>query len=102
MTPSVPAHTTVLPAPSTGPQVEVYSTRACVYCWRAKDLLERKGVPYVEIDATDPDVRARMVDRAGGQRTVPQIFVGGRHVGGANELAALERAGGLDPLLRAG
>lgn len=82
--------------------VELYSSNLCPYCWRAKDLLERKGVPYTEIDATDAEVRTAMIARAGGMRTVPQIFIGGRHIGGSDELAALDRAGQLDPLLAAG
>ena len=84
------------------PEVEIYSTVTCGYCWRAKSLLERKGVPYTEIDATDPAVRANMVARANGYRTVPQIFIGGEHVGGSDELAALDRAGELDKMLEAG
>ena len=79
--------------------VELYSTNLCPYCWRAKGLLERKGVPYTEIDATDAEAHAAMIVRAGGMRTVPQIFIGGHHVGGSDELAALERAGELDSLL---
>ena len=70
---------------------------------RAKALLNRKGVDYEEIDVDrDPNLRQRMMQRAGGRRTVPQIFVDGRHVGGSDDLAALERAGELDALLGIG
>jgi glutaredoxin 3 len=80
-------------------KVEIYTTRWCPYCHAAKDLLEAKGVPYDEVDAEDPDRRAQMVQRAHGRRTVPQIFVGDTHVGGYDDMAALERRGRLDPLL---
>jgi glutaredoxin 3 len=81
-------------------RVEIYSTMFCGYCARAKALLERKGVPYENIDVLEfPDRRDEMVARAGGRSTVPQIFIDGRHVGGSDELAALEREGRLDALL---
>jgi glutaredoxin 3 len=80
--------------------VEIYTTQICPYCASAKRLLSRKGVAFVEIDVgRDPALRAAMVDRAGGLRTVPQIFIGGRHVGGSDDLHALDHAGKLDPLL---
>jgi len=80
--------------------VEVYTTPYCPYCVAAKDLLRRKGVDFVEIDvAGDRDLRARMVARAGGRMTVPQIFIGETHVGGCDDLYALDGEGGLDPLL---
>ena len=83
--------------------VVIYTTMLCPYCWRAKKLLAGKGVEYHEIDVgMSPDKRAEMMVRAGGRHTVPQIFVAGRHVGGSDELAALERAGTLDSLLAAG
>ena len=71
-------------------RVQIYTTNWCPYCNAAKSLLDDKGVPYDEIDATDPAVRMDMVQRAHGRRTVPQIFIGDRHVGGYDELAALE------------
>lgn len=80
-------------------KVEIYTTQWCPYCHAAKDLLEEKGVAFDEIDVSDPEVRAAMVQRAHGRRTVPQIFVGETHVGGYTDLAALDRAGKFDPLL---
>jgi glutaredoxin 3 len=80
--------------------VEVYTTPYCPYCVAAKDLLRRKGVDFIEIDvAGDRALRAKMVARAGGSMTVPQIFIGETHVGGCDDLYALDDAGGLDPLL---
>jgi len=84
------------------PPVEIYTTRYCPYCNAAKALLKRKGVNYNEIDVSrDWKRRDEMVQRANGSMTVPQIFVGAVHVGGSDELHALERAGELDPLLAA-
>jgi glutaredoxin 3 len=80
-------------------KVQIYTTNWCPYCTAAKALLDDKGVAYDEIDATDPDVRVDMIQRAHGRRTVPQIFIGERHVGGYDDLSALERRGQLDPLL---
>jgi glutaredoxin 3 len=81
-------------------KVEIYSTMWCGYCARARALLQRKGVAFEDIDVdADGDKRDEMIQRAGGRRTVPQIFIDGRHVGGSDELAALERAGKLDALL---
>jgi glutaredoxin 3 len=81
-------------------RVEIYTTRFCGYCQSAKALLSRKGVAFSEIDVTgDREGRSRMVERANGRMTVPQIFIGATHVGGSDELHALERAGRLDPLL---
>jgi glutaredoxin 3 len=80
--------------------VEIYTTPICPFCHAAKRLLDRKGVAYREIDVSrDPDLRAAMVQRAKGRRTVPQIFVGNVHVGGSDDLHALDHAGKLDPLL---
>jgi len=80
--------------------ITIYTTELCPYCRRAKDLLAKKGVKYNEIDVTyDPTERARMMERASGRRSVPQIFIGGTHVGGCDDLHALEAKGGLDPLL---
>ena len=83
-------------------QVTIYTKPYCPYCVRAVDLLERKGVAYTEIVAAfDPEKRAEMMQRAGGRATFPQIFVGDRHIGGCDEMMALERTGQLDPLLKA-
>ena len=84
-------------------QVEIYTTPFCPYCWRAKRLLQSKGVEFVEIDLwQQPERRAEMVERAAGRTTVPQLFVDGRALGGSDELAALEREGKLDALLETG
>ena len=80
-------------------KVQIYTTGWCPYCNAAKALLNEKGVAYEEIDATDPDVRADMIQRAHGRRTVPQIFIGEHHIGGYDDMAALERRGQLDPYL---
>ncbi len=80
--------------------VTIYTTMLCPYCFRAKALLEQKGVAYDEIDVgMDADKRAEMEERANGGYTVPQIFINDQHVGGSDELAALEAAGKLDDLL---
>lgn len=85
---------------STASDVIVYSTGWCPYCVRAKALLERKGVPFREIRVDeDPAERETMLERSRGQRTVPQIFIGDRHVGGFDDLYALDKAGELDQLL---
>lgn len=82
------------------PKVEIYTTPSCPYCHAAKRLLDRKGVAYSEIDVSrDPGLRQAMTARANGRRTVPQIFVGAVHVGGSDDLYALDHAGKLDPLL---
>lgn len=82
--------------------VTIYTTMMCPYCFRAKDLLKDKGVEFKEIDVgRDADLRDAMTKRANGSYTVPQIFVGDTHVGGCDELYALDRAGKLDPLLAA-
>lgn len=80
--------------------VEIYTTRTCPYCTAAKSLLTKKNVTFTEIDVgADPALRQAMTTRAGGRRTVPQIFIGGIHVGGCDDLHALEHAGRLDPML---
>jgi len=81
-------------------EVVIYSTMWCPFCARAKALLKGKGVQFTEIDV-DGEVgrRDEMVSKSGGRRTVPQIFIGGRHVGGCDELYMLERENKLDPLL---
>jgi glutaredoxin 3 len=82
------------------PPVEIYTTRYCPYCHAAKALLERKGVAFTEIDVgRDYELRSKMTERAQGQYTVPQIFIGIVHVGGCDDLHDLERAGRLDALL---
>lgn len=80
--------------------VEIYTTPTCSFCHAAKALLSRKGVPFTEIDVSrDPSVRAAMTRRAQGGRTVPQIFIGGGHLGGCDDLHALDGAGKLDAML---
>jgi glutaredoxin 3 len=82
------------------PKIEIYTTRYCPYCNTAKALLQRKGVAYEEINLSqDFGRREEMIERANGRMTVPQIFINGFHVGGSDDLHALERAGKLDPLL---
>ncbi len=83
-------------------QVEIYTTPICPYCHRAKALLTKKGVAFREIDVTEiPGARQEMEQRTDGARTVPQIFIGGRLIGGSDQLVALERKGELDALLAA-
>ena len=84
------------------PIVEIYSKTTCFYCWRAKHLLDTKGVEYQEIviDFGGPK-REEMIQRANGRTTVPQIFIDGRHIGGCDDLFALDRAGKLDELIAA-
>ena len=80
--------------------VTVYTTPICPYCVRAKNLLNKKGVAYEEIDVlSDDGARQEMLSKSNGMRTVPQIFVGDTHVGGFDELHALDKEGKLDPLL---
>ncbi len=80
--------------------VRIYTTPMCPYCVRAKSLLAKKGVAFDEIDVfMDPDARKEMEANTGGARTVPQIFIGDTHVGGCDDLYALEKAGKLDSLL---
>ena len=82
--------------------VVIYTRPFCGFCARAISLLSEKGVPFTEIEAgMDPDKRREMVERSGGRNTFPQIFVGGAHIGGCDDMLALERAGKLDPLLSA-
>jgi glutaredoxin 3 len=85
-----------------GDRIVVYSTPFCGYCGAAKRLLASKGVQITEIDVMfDPDQRRKMMDQSGGRRTVPQIFIDGRHIGGFDELSALDATGELDRLLAA-
>jgi glutaredoxin 3 len=84
-------------------EVELYTTMFCPYCARARALLERKGVVYTDIDILEePARRGEMIRRAGGRTTVPQIFIDGEHIGGSDELVALDRAGELDAKLGLG
>ena len=81
-------------------EVDIYTTMWCPYCARAKSLLEKKGVVYTEISLDEePRRRDEMIKRAHGGRTVPQIFIDGEHIGGCDDMMALERAGKLDPKL---
>ncbi|MBC7780179.1 MAG: glutaredoxin 3 [Proteobacteria bacterium] len=85
------------------PKITMYATGVCPYCQMAERLLRSKGVTEIEkvrID-TDPAVRDLMIEKTG-RRTVPQIYIGEQHIGGFDELSALDRAGGLEPLLSAG
>ena len=83
-------------------KVTIYTTPICPYCMRAKHLLKKKGVNYEEVDVfMDADARDGMEAKSGGYRTVPQIFVDDRHIGGCDDLYALESEGKLDPLLNA-
>jgi glutaredoxin 3 len=82
--------------------VEIYTTPTCGFCMMAKRLLSQKGVAFSETDISrDPALRQAMIQRANGGYTVPQIFIDGTHVGGCDDLYALERAGKLDPMLAA-
>lgn len=80
--------------------VEIYTTYSCPYCHAAKDLLRRKGIEFTEVDVTgDAAGRSAMSRRANGRTSVPQVFIAGNHVGGCDDLYALDAAGELDPLL---
>jgi glutaredoxin 3 len=84
-------------------EVEMYTTMYCPYCSRARALLEHKGVSFTEIDIMEePGRRDEMIRRAGGLRTVPQIFIDGEHIGGCDDMVALDREGLLDPKLGIG
>ena len=83
-------------------QIEIYTTRYCPYCHAAKRLLSKKGVTFTEIDVSgDAEGRSKMVARANGRMTVPQIFIGSVHVGGYDDLYELDCSGKLDPLIAA-
>ncbi len=85
------------------PPIEIYTTPFCPYCIAAKELLGKKGVTFKEIDVSgNRDLRTQMTERANGGYTVPQIFIGATHVGGCDDLYALDSAGKLDPLLNSG
>ena len=82
--------------------ITIYTTELCPYCRRAKQLLTQKGAAFHEIDVTyDPAERSRMSARSGGRTSVPQIFIGEKHIGGCDDIYALDAKGGLDPLLGA-
>lgn len=81
-------------------KIDIYTTPSCPYCHAAKALLREKGQQFTEITVLDQDLRAKMTARANGRRTVPQIFIGDTHVGGFDDMAALERNGKLDSLLQ--
>ncbi len=84
----------------TDTKVEIYTSPFCGYCYRAKSLLKSKGIAFIQHDViAEPRARDEMFERSGGRRTVPQIFVGTSHVGGCDDLFALESQGKLDPLL---
>lgn len=84
------------------PEVIIYTRQLCGFCTAAKSLLSRKGVAFREFDATfDPKLRQEMIHKSG-RTTFPQIFIGGKHVGGCDDLMALDRSGKLDPMLKAG
>ena len=83
------------------PAITIYTKSWCPYCDAAKELLRQKGAAFEEIDVSNGEKQVAMAQRAGGRRTVPQIFIGERHVGGCDDLYALDRAGRLDPLLAA-
>lgn len=82
------------------PEIIIYTTPICPYCVRAKNLFKRKNVEYQEVDVSaNILIREEMIEKSGGHRTVPQIFINGKHIGGCNELYALELDGDLDELL---
>ena len=82
-------------------EVTIYTKAYCPYCVRAKSLLDRKGVSYQELRIDEqPELRPQMIERAGGRSTVPQIFIGERHIGGCDDMLALDASGQLDPLLQ--
>lgn len=81
-------------------EIVLYTKDYCPYCKRSKALLTRKGVTFTEYDIQDSDdLVEEMIKRSGGRRTVPQIFIGDQHIGGANDMFELDSLGGLDPLL---
>ncbi len=83
-------------------QIEIYTSPLCGFCTAAKRLLSQKGAEFTEFNVlTDPALKPAMIERAGGRRTVPQIFIGDTHVGGCDDLYDLERSGDLDKLLAA-
>ena len=81
-------------------KIVIYTTSVCPYCIRAKALLDRKGFTYEEINAEDEKIRDKMIQKSGGMRTVPQIFIGDTHVGGSDDLYALDQEGKLDEMVK--
>lgn len=81
------------------PEILIYTKPTCPYCQRAKALLRAKGVHFTEIDVSNPADQRAMAEKAG-RSTVPQIYIGGRHIGGSDDLHALDAKGGLDPLIQ--
>ncbi len=81
-------------------EVVIYTTKICPYCVRAKILLKKKQVEFKEIDASDPSVRDEMIKKAGGRKTVPQIFINDQHIGGCDDLYELDAKHQLDDLLK--
>lgn len=83
-------------------EIIIYTTPVCPYCVKAKALLKQKGATWTEIDVSrDEAIRNAMIEKSDGRRTVPQIFINGQHIGGCDDLYALDKAGGLSPLLSA-
>lgn len=82
------------------PKIIIYSKDPCPYCVRAKNLLRRKGVEFTEIKITSDKIKSEMIDKSGGRMTVPQIFIDEKHIGGCDDLHALDAAGKLDELLK--
>ena len=82
------------------PKIIIYSKDPCPYCVRAKNLLQRKGAKFTEIKITDDKTKVEMIDKSGGRMTVPQIFIDEKHIGGCDDLYALDAAGKLDELLK--
>ena len=82
------------------PEIIVYSKDVCPYCVRAKMLLQRKGAAFMEIKITDEKIKEEMIKKSGGRMTVPQIFINGFHIGGCDDLYAMEAEGKLDELLK--
>jgi glutaredoxin 3 len=81
-------------------KITIYTTSVCPYCIRAKALLDRKGYAYEEINAEDEKIRNDMIKKAGGRRSVPQIFIGDTHVGGSDDLYELDREGKLNKMVK--
>lgn len=81
-------------------KITIYTTNVCPYCIRAKALLDRKGYTYEEINAEDEEIRNDMIKKAGGRRSVPQIFIGDTHVGGSDDLYELDKQGKLDKMVK--
>lgn len=81
-------------------EIIIYSTNSCPYCVKAKNLLQKKSIAFKEIKITSDELKNEMVQKSGGRMTVPQIFIGEKHVGGCDDLYALEASGKLDELLK--